>query len=407
MKFSKAPYYFLGLTLWLPGISIFDIGNSSLQISVLIAALIIILYYKLIDKYLINLLVIFLLYVTLQIFYLIFFKDEFILLIKGFIFFIPSIIIIISGYITIKSVSYYDFYNGYLIGGVVSAIIGILQYIFWKFFLIDLPFLEFLNNNKSFSMYYYNSDKITALRIFSLMPEPSLLFINLTPLLFINLFYKKYLLFLLFFIASILSGSVNIFLTFLVYFYIIFLYKLKLNFFFNIFISLILMGLVLFYIDHFYSISLDNEYQFQYYENIIDRIKDLPNNGSILSRLNSIYNAVNLFIQNPVFGLGIQGDELSSYLAENSTSIEVNIGINSILFSILVWFGFFGILFFIPTVLFINRQSSIHIKIFISSIIISSIFALSYYNFYTFWLAIGITLFHPNSSKTLLHAIVK
>jgi hypothetical protein len=407
MNHTNQIYFFLGLSLWVPGISVLDIGNGSLQISALLATLIIFFNVKLIDNFIIKLILFYLLFIFLQLFYLIIYKDEFDLLIKGNIFFIPSVALIIVGYLVIKLSKFDIFFRGYLIGGLISSIIGILQYIFWKYYSANLFFLEYFNSNRSFSLYYKNIDTMDALRIFSLMPEPSLLFINLSPLIFIFLYFKKFLYFSLFLLTGYLTGSVNLIFMLISMIYIYIYNKLNLNYMLNLFLNIITFCTIVYFIYNAYVLSNEVVYQFRYYDNIIDRVIDLINNGSFISRLNSIVNAFSLFIQNPLLGLGIQGNELSSYLVDNSTSIEVNIGINSILFSVIVWFGILGLLIFAPLLFFCLSYDSIATKIFVLSIILSSIFALSYYNFYTFWLAIGITLFSISPYKKTMHVTNK
>jgi hypothetical protein len=127
----------------------------------------------------------------------------------------------------------------------------------------------------------------------------------------------------------------------------------------------------------------------------ISRIYNISNSASFLSRMNSMTVAVSMVGKQPFLGWGVQSNEAIDLLKSSSTSVEENIGINSFVLSMLVWFGtILSAIMLLPVVYLIFSRTKFDdsIKVFVLSTVLGAALSISYYNLYNTWTAIGLSL---------------
>ncbi len=399
--------YLVGLLLWFPSVSVLNIGEGSsvqpvVAVGVLVAALMV---YARTEKFSLRFLIwfgslIFLL--IIQAFTLINKTGDLSLYFKGMTSLALSLFMLALGYLVAKQTALSrTFFNGYVAGGLVSSFWAITQYFFWSVLKIDFPFLVGIQNSLSFAKYATNDSYIKLGRGFACTPEPSILFVLLAVCLALLLYSRRSVLLIFLVLAGILStasaGIISVLPLSLVFLLYVSNY-INAKMAFTIFVSSV-AGAILFIAVSVQNMNLSN---IAHDTNIIARVSNISNNASFLSRTNSMLVALEMFNSRPLLGWGVQSEEIASTLLTNSTSIEENKGINSLLLSMLVWFGsLFTIICMYPVVnlFFKNDKEFAQSRLFVVITLIGAFISISYYNLYNIWFAFGMAA-HTMDAKS-------
>ncbi len=291
-----------------------------------------------------------------------------------------------------------EFYNGFLNGAIVSGIFGILQYLFWVILKYDFIPLRGINNCNSFANAGLTPNILEVGRIFGFTPEPSIYGLLMISALVIAFEKKKIFQLTVIVIGIFMSMSLSSLLLILVYI----IYKFRNSILFKIMLVLCLVISLYIVKNILESVDLSNV---STNANLIERVSNLSQNGSFISRMNSILAASNLVATHPLIGIGYN-EQLNELIVENAiASVEVNTGINSLLLLLMSIFGIpTTLLFLYPIIkLFIFRREK-HLILLSFTMVVPALFTLGYYSFYLPWVGIGFVasvVFSQNKNKKI------
>jgi hypothetical protein len=124
--------------------------------------------------------------------------------------------------------------------------------------------------------------------------------------------------------------------------------------------------------------------------NLIERVSNLSQNGSFISRMNSILAASDLVATHPLIGIGYN-ERLNELIVENAiASVEVNTGINSLLLLLMAIFGIpITMLFLYPIIKLFIFSKEKRLILLSFTMVVPALFTLGYYSFYLPWVGIG------------------
>lgn len=383
-----------GFVVWFPSLAFINIGNAGLEFAILFIISYLILSGKFCPKILINLIII-IIFVFVQFIYHYFVSEKYELLLKGDVLFLLSILSFLFGYTIVYNSHVNQFISGYINGAWISCVIAILQMFTWSVFGLDLEFISLFSTNRSFSLVANSTDIVDAKRVFSLLPEPSLLAALLIPAIVFKLINKKFFSSIVFTVTLFLTKTVMVVpaAIYLIYLYFADGLKGKLKTLAQVFFIFIFLAPFVFIYntnDEIFDYTIVN---YKNYSGISDRILDWKSSGSLMSRSQSIVNGIDVFSSNVIFGTGVQNDSLRSFLSDNSSQVEINLGINSFLISIFAWFGVFGLYFlWICSTVFKKCSNVFNNKFFFISFLIPAAYSVGYFLFLPLWIATGALL---------------
>jgi O-antigen ligase len=402
MKRSKNVLLFLlGFTLWLPGISVFNISGSwGIQICQVVILLLLALAalsfktffsVKQMHKATCFYAVFFLASITSVFFSTLGVERSFLTFsseMVGVIFSVVSMLFICK-----SRENLLRFFSGYKVSGLMSSIYAVYQLVGLKSgMVLAFPLL----NNPSFSSLDLDSAALHG-RAFAFTPEPSVLASLLMPLIGIGmsdfLMFKrvKYLISLLIYFTAFLATSSQSVVALPFYLAAIILYarkttvniiNIRLSKVFFLILSALLSIVLIFYFSESAATSFN-------------RVLDLENNGSAAARGNDIFLGFNMFLSNPLSGWG-----LGSFSSRIEGFQEIT-GASSGLVRLLGEQGGLGIIVIIsglvlafPRKIFGNIQPSslshasilVYLVALILGFLISIVCFVGYRNLYHLWL---------------------
>lgn len=402
--------YLVGLLLWFPDVALVNIGaGTSIQPVVVMSGIVVtlMLYSGAVrfSRYFVFWFALLLFLVLLQIWQITPGTGDHTFYLKGTTAFTLSLFMILVGYLVAREKDFARlFFRGYIAGGVISGCWSAAQWVAWRFLGHDFPLLVGLHNSASFAKYAANENYVGFGRGFAFTPEPSILFVLLVPCLVLMLYQRRAAFPVLLVVLGIIStSSMGIFfvLPFSLLYFLFASGRLgrKTS---VLLVALFLTGISIFVIVAVNSIDINNA---SYETNILGRLANISTSASFISRTNSLITAYDMFLKKPFFGWGVQSREETTALSEQSTTIEENIGINSFLMSMLVWFGLIlTVVFLYPSakLLFLKRYELVSIKLFVIITLFGSFLSVSYFNLYNIWLALGMAAqcMDPPPSRT-------
>lgn len=375
------------ISLFLPTIALFNIGPSTgFQISTLLGIMYLLksTNFTLIKKFelwyfsLISIIII-------QVLVFSFVGSDSSVYYKNLIHILSSLLMIRVGFIIGKK-DLNLFAEYYYIGALISAIFGIFQFIFWNILSIDFTPLRGINNSNSFANAGLTENIIDFGRSFAFTPEPSMFSLLLIPAFFIAL-HKSSKVGITLIIAGLLCSQSVTSLIIIPLLIFQFTRSTKLIYLL-IFISIVFAS---YKINNFspsdvslHNVSTDSS--------LIQRISNLGNNGSFLSRLNSVISSIELIESSPLLGMGYT-ELLNEKIRHNAIlGIEENTGINSLFILISVVFGLpFSAILAIPILLILKKINSNFYSLLFFSMVIPSFISLGYYSFYLPWVGLGLS----------------
>jgi hypothetical protein len=301
---------------------------------------------------------------------------------KNLIHFSLSLFMIYIGYI-IANKNLNEFYSGFLFGAIISGIFGILQFCFWVILKYDFPPLRGVNNCNSFANAGLLSNILDLGRIFGFAPEPSMYGLLMIVALIIAIHLKK--IFSIFIVGLGILLSMSLSALLLIFIYII--YKLRKSIMFKIIILLFLSISIYTVKNIIQNVDLT---KVSTESNLIERVSNISQNGSFISRMNSIFVAVDVVLTHPIIGIGYN-ERLNNLIVENAiASVEVNTGINSLLLLLTAIFGIPIVIVLLYPIFKIFIISYDGFLVFLSlAMLIPSLITLGYYSFYLPWVGLG------------------
>ncbi len=377
--------YVLGFSCLFPSIAIFNLGSSTgVQFSMILATIATIFHVKnrnnIVGAWITG--VIPLLFVVFICQLAEFSAND--LLIKNFIAFQVCLICIVLGsMMSALTHSIERYIAGYMAGSIISSCFAIIQFVGWKVLGSSSDLLLGFRNNKGFGDLeaegYINFTDYG--RSFAFCSEPSVLALLLMPGFIYSVGAGRYKTSLLIGCALLTTQSVtSIVLLLPIFTYFCWKRGEKVISSRTLVAFLVTLPLV-------FGASL-------YIPEFSNRLRDLTVDGSTISRLNSLISGWQAVQVHPLLGWGIQSDDLNSFVEDRSTIFEVSKNIQSLLLSLMAWFGVpTAMVLLFPLVRFFMRRHTSYspaTDAFMAATLIPTLLSLNYFTLYNVWICLGI-----------------
>lgn len=406
MLILKFLFYILGIFLWFPAFSVFTVGDQTgVQVALLIILLIFIVQsfitrfrYRF-DSSLLLVYCLWVLAITLSTFA----SNDQAASARGIIIYSSTLFV----FFTVASSSLPKEFlidnviKGYIVGGVISSIYGIYQYIGFK---INLPWTTLFNNNPAFPSYasYVNNPFAHVSRAFAFTPEPSQFSSLLIPAIVIVGYkalsnsetyrkekYKNVLILIILLSGLLVSFSLSMIVTLPLALIIAAIFNLNRATLLIKRIGVIVPIIVLIVLFLFKS-----NLSFHEFLVVWKRVSDFSQDQSLIVRFGAMVAALKIFFHYPLTGYGLNAvtEAFIQYMPSYVMQYEYKKGVDSLPLAILAEQGIFG--FFALIFMFIT--SLIRVKnlpyLFTATLAIILIFSLqtSYIYLYHLWVFMGL-----------------